>query len=234
MADRAGVPPAAWAGRSYAHLALPTPILDDPELALLDRAVCAQDGWLPVERRVGRPVLVRRWRRPRGGLLVLVVLGWYPLLTTLGSTGRPGPAGRRALARTVEAVRGAGGQPVPDAELAGWVRATRDRWALAVAARRRLDENLPLVEFRTCARCATWSAREVPHCRGCGHRFTSQEDLERDARGRSAGEVVAGATAELTALGRGEGLLPGLLPGQGGGQSTALPIAAGTPPKVVA
>ena len=234
MADDTGASPPVWAGGSYAHLALPSPILDDPELALFDRAVCAQDGWSPVERQVGRPVLVRRWQHPRGGLLVLVVLGWYPLLTTLGFTGRPGQAGRRALARVVDAVRDAGGHPVPDRELADWVRATRERWELAGAARRRMDQHLPLVEFRTCARCGTWSARQVPHCRGCGHRFTSQEDLERDARSRSAGEVVAGATAELTALGRGQGLLPGPTAGTDAARPPGPPVTTGTPGKVVA
>ncbi|HEX5495592.1 MAG TPA: hypothetical protein VFX70_13565 [Mycobacteriales bacterium] len=206
MAGQAVTVP-GWAGRSYAHLAMPVPVLGDTELTGLDRAVCARDGWRPVEERVSHPVLVRRWQRPAGGLLVLVTLGWYPLLVTVGSTGA-GRGGRRALARVTDAARAAGGLPVGDADLAGWVRATRERWARVVAARRRLDEHLPLTEFRACPRCPAWSAREVPHCRGCGHRFTSREDLERDARGRAARDVVAAATAELAGLGRGDGLFP--------------------------
>lgn len=207
MADQARTPATAWAGRCYVHFALPVPILDDAELALLDRTVGVRDGWLPVERQLGRPALLRRWQRPGGGLLVLVVLGWYPLLATL-TANRAGAAGRRGLARVTEAVRDAGGRPVGDAELAGWVRAAGQRWALVVAARRRLDDHLPLVEFRTCTRCPALSARHLPHCRGCGHRFTSQEDLERDARSRAARDAVLAASAELAALGRGEGLFP--------------------------
>jgi hypothetical protein len=208
MPDRAGAGAAAWAGRSYAHLALSVPFLGDAELALLDRAACAADGWRPADPGLTRPILLRRWQRPGGDLLVLVVLGWYPLLVTVGLAPKPRAAGRRALARLTEAVLTAGGRAVGDAELPGLVDAARRRWDTAVAAQRRLEEHRPFLEFRTCRMCPAWSALESPHCRGCGQRFTPADDVERDTRTRAARDVVAAAAAELAALGRGEGLLP--------------------------
>lgn len=209
MPDRVGAGATVWAGRSYAHLALSTPFLGDAEVALLDRATCAADGWRPVESELARPTLVRRWRSSGGELLVLVVLGWYPLLVTVGLAAKPRPAGRRALARLTEAVQAAGGRPISDSELPGLVDTARLRWTTAVAAQRRLEEHRPFLDFRTCRLCPAWSALEAPHCRGCGQRFSQADDVERDARARAAREIVARAAAQLTALGRGEGLLPG-------------------------
>lgn len=195
-----------WAGREYAHFAMPTPYLRAEDVALLDQATCAADDWRPVERALGQPVLVRRWQRPRGGLLVLVVLGWYPLLLTAGTADRAGAAGRRALRRVGDAVRGAGGRPIGDTELSQCVDAARGRWQAAVATQHLLEESRPYLEFRSCARCDDWSTLAAPHCRHCGHRFTSPEDMERDTRTRTAADVTARCTGQLVALGRGDGL----------------------------
>lgn len=233
MPDRAGGGAAVWAGRSYAHLALPAPFLGDAELALLDSAACAADGWRPADPGLHRPILLRRWQGPGRELLVLVVLGWYPLLLTAGLDPGPRPAGRRALTRLTDAVLAAGGRAVADAELPGLLATARLRWDAAVAAQRRLEEQRPFLEFRTCRSCPAWSALEAPHCRGCGQRFSPADDVARDDRTRTARDVVAAAAAELAALGRGEGLLPDwppALPQPGGGPPPTVPTPRGPDP----
>lgn len=214
MAARAGGMAGTWAHQSYAHLTLPVPVLGDAEVALVDRAVGDQDGWRPVAEDTSSvgPVLIRRWGRQRGGQLVLVVLGWYPVLFTVSDLGRTGRAGRRARGRIADAVLGAGGGRVADVDLAARVHEARQRWAAVVSTQRRLSTHLPLVDYRYCACCASWSATSASHCRGCGHRFTSQEDMDRDALARSARAAVARATVELAALGRGDDPSEGVPP----------------------
>lgn len=210
-------PEARWAGRSYAHFVLSAPLLGEPQIQTLDGAVCAKDGWQPVPAdddslvEQGGPVLSRRWRRGERELR-LSVLGWYPVLATIGSPGRATSSSRSALERVFTAVRIAGGRPISDEELPRCLTQVQARWEKAVDAQRRLEAIRPWLEFRECGQCGGWTGQASPHCRVCGHRFTSGEDVQRDERRRRAAGVVDECTAELTALGRGDGLLPGWPP----------------------
>ncbi|MGA8112725.1 MAG: hypothetical protein WCA46_03570, partial [Actinocatenispora sp.] len=86
-----------WTGRSYAHLLLPVPYLTGPAAELFDEAVGAADDWYPVDADAGLPELSRAWRRPEPSAdrLVLTVLGWYPLLVTIGVGGTHPSRGTR-------------------------------------------------------------------------------------------------------------------------------------------
>ncbi|WP_157181006.1 hypothetical protein [Actinopolymorpha alba] len=201
-----------WVGRSYGHLALPVPHLDDVHRDLLDRAVCGDGSWTVVnaegDSEPGLPVLRRQWRHASGDSLLLVVLGWYPLVLTVGAEGAASLKVRRAERRLVEAALAAGGLTVPDAELERVLTQCCERWEKAVAARRVLDEQRTWLECRFCRTCGAWSAYGVLHCRGCARRFAPADDAERDERGRAATEVSAAAERELASLGCGEGVFP--------------------------
>ncbi|SDT22376.1 hypothetical protein [Actinopolymorpha singaporensis] len=216
-----------WVGRSYAHLVLPVPHLDERHRELFDRAVHGQadgDGDDGGEIRAGRgdrtwqvvnaeadaepglPVLRRQWRHPGGDSLLLVVLGWYPLVVTVGPESAASIRARRALRRVVDAVRSAGGRTVPDADLSRVLARSRERWERAVALRQVIEERRTWLEARHCRGCGEWSAYGVLHCRGCARRFAPADDAERDERGRIAAEESARAERELAELGSGAGL----------------------------
>lgn len=196
---------ATWAGRSYAHLALPVPFLADVDVALFDGAICADEGWQPVENSLSQPVMLRRWRYGNR-MLVLVVLGWYPLTVTLGVAQKGGAPARRALRRVRTAVHERGGRDIGDAELTTAVAAARARYAEAVATQRELARQQSRLGYRDCTICRSWSAFDLPHCRSCGHRFTPAEDVRRDEEHGAAQEALTRCSARLDFLGRGEGL----------------------------
>lgn len=193
-----------WVGRGYAHLAVPRPHLDEEYLHTLDRAVLEDHGWRPVDATT--PVLFRRWRHERGGTLLAVVVGWYPLLLSVGTDGRMKGRVRRAKDRVVDAAVRAGGRRIADRELPRAVAQGQDRWRQAVQARAAAEQQQALTERRRCGHCGVWSAAEVVHCAACGRRFSGQDDTERDEAGRSARETIVKAGDELERLGRGEGL----------------------------
>lgn len=199
-------PSGRWVGRSYAHLVLPRPHLDEECLGLLDEAVRSEPGWRVVDPHTPPPLLFRRWRHERGATVVAVVLGWYPLVLTVGTDRRASTRVRRARQRVVDAVVGAGGRTVADRELERLVERTRERWQRAIAAHAAVERQLALTERRYCPRCGAWSVYSAVHCSGCGARFTAADDTDRDARGRAAGEVMARAQEELARLGGGDGL----------------------------
>lgn len=194
-----------WVGRSYAHVVLPRPQVDESCCALLDEAVLHEPGWRVVDPQAPPPVLFRRWRHDRGATLLVVVLGWYPMALTVGSDQRAGARVRRAKQRIVDASLRAGGRVVADRELERLLGRAPDRWQRAVAAHAAIERQLALTERRQCG-CGTWSAYAAVHCSGCGSRFGPHADAERDERGRTAGEQIARAQEELQSLGRGNGL----------------------------
>jgi hypothetical protein len=193
---------------------MPTPHLDEEHRAVLDRAVCADPAWQVAEPHAdadhepGVPVLHRQWRHTGGASLLLVVLGWYPLVVTVGAGNGPLAKVRRVERTLVDAVVAAGGRVVADADLDGVLDLCRQRWERAVAARQVIERQRTWLECRQCAACGAWSAYGVVHCRGCRRRFAPADDAQRDERGRAAAEVVAAAERELAALGRGEGIFP--------------------------
>lgn len=209
----------AWAGRSYAHLVLPYAYLDDERCASMDRAVIdagtdpgADVGtpgeWQVVEDGAPEPRLVRSWRHRSGTSMTLLVLGWYPLLVTVGpGSGRRGvsPA-RKAERRLVEAAVRDGGRAVPDRDLDRLVTAAASRWDRVLQARQQVEQQRIRVESRRCASCGSASDFGAVHCRACGRRFGADEDAERDEGAREAGAVIKRAQQELASLGRGEGL----------------------------
>ncbi|MFD2079471.1 hypothetical protein SAMN05421678_115199 [Actinopolymorpha cephalotaxi] len=224
-----------WVGRSYAHLVLPVPHLDERHRELLDRAVRGQAGrdtdhgddghdsgtgeirpgrgdrtWQVVNAEAdaepGLPVLRRQWRHPGGDSLLLVVLGWYPLVVTVGPEQAASIRARRALRRVVDAARAAGARTLPDADLSRVLAQSRERWERAVALRQVIEERRTWLECRHCGGCGEWSAYGVLHCCGCARRFAPADDAERDERGRVAAEESARAERELAELGSGAGL----------------------------
>lgn len=194
-----------WVGRAYAHLVLPRPYADESCCALFDDAVSRESGWRVVDPQAPPPVLYRRWRHERGATLLVVVLGWYPVTLTVGSDQRAGGRVRRAKQRIVDASLRVGGRAVADRELERLLGRVHERWQRAVVAHSAIERQLAGTESRQCG-CGTWSAYAAVHCSGCGARFGSHDDAERDERGRSAGEQIARAREELQSLGRGDGL----------------------------
>lgn len=224
-----------WVGRSYAHLVLPVPHLDERHRELLDRAVRGQAGragadgddgdvgdvggirpgrgertWQVVNAEAdaepGLPVLRRQWRHPGGDSLLLVVLGWYPLVVTVGPESAASIRARRALRRVVDAALSAGARTLPDSDLSRVLAQSRERWERAVALRQVIEERRTWLECRHCRGCGEWSAYGVLHCRGCARRFAPADDAERDEHGRVAAEESARAERELAELGSGAGL----------------------------
>lgn len=202
-----------WVGRSYAHLVLPVPSLTDELLAELSGRL-STDGWQPVtEKAAGDnaenaegPVLVRRWRHDSAGVLAVAVLGWYPLIATAGTDGRPTRRLRRAVRTVTEIALASGGRLVGDAELAGAVAGCADRWRKAVEARRVIEANRRRLEFRQCSSCGAWSAYGDVRCRECERRFSPADDTARDQQGAQAAAATAEAERTLGELARGEGL----------------------------
>ncbi|WP_203963210.1 hypothetical protein [Actinocatenispora thailandica] len=190
-----------WTGRHYVHLLLPVPYLTEPAAAVLDDAVTAADGWRPYPDP--DPAGARRWHRgPAAGTLRLAVLGWYPLLVTVGAEPAGGRPARRALGRLTEAALAVDGRPLSDAELPGRLRAATDRGAAAAdlherAARARLD-----LTRRRCPACPAISDRLATHCGGCDRRFTGADDERRDADHRGAARHLHHLAAELDRLAR--------------------------------
>jgi hypothetical protein len=183
-----------WAGRSYAHLILPTPYLAPAHLTALDAAVTAADDWrraVPAAGPAGVPLLGVAWQRGTGrraATLRLAVLGWYPLLVTAG-VDRADPAGRRALRRLVAAATRAGARPVPDTELPARVAAAPDRWRRAATLLAEAADHATTLTTRDCRTCDVRSLHAATHCQGCGRRFTTLDDQSRDehaSRARAA------------------------------------------------
>jgi hypothetical protein len=206
------LPRKPWVGRSYAHLVLPVPHLDDRHRDLLDDAVAEAGGWQVLgdegDTGPGLPVLRRRWRHPAGDCLLLVVLGWYPLVVTIGPEGSPALRKRRGQRRLLEAAEAAGARTLPDADLDRVLTQCRLRWEQALAARQVIEEQRTWLECRFCEGCGAWSAYGVLHCRGCSRRFAPADDADRDERGRVAAEETARAEERLAELGSGAGLFP--------------------------
>lgn len=198
-----------WVGRSYLHLVFPAPALDARNLRLLDDTL-GDLGWSvssDQQTPAGQPVLTRRWTQGENAL-VLIVLGWYPLLVTIGAEGRANGRVRQAERRIAEAVVAAGGREVADRELEEAVTRCRERWPEALAARRVIEEHSKWLECRLCRACGAWSAYGALHCRGCARRFAPEDDAERDEQGRAAAAATAEAEQRLAELGRGEGMFP--------------------------
>ncbi|GIL28422.1 hypothetical protein NUM_36760 [Actinocatenispora comari] len=190
-----------WTGRHYAHLLLPVPYLTEPAVAVLDAAVTAADGWRPYDD--ADPVLARRWHRhPAAGTLRLAVLGWYPLLVTVGADPAGGRAGRRALARLAEAALSVDGRPLSDAELPGRLRAAADRGAAAADLHERAAAERAELTRRRCPACPAISDRLATHCGGCDRRFTGADDERRDAAHRAASDRLHRLGTELDRLAR--------------------------------
>lgn len=216
-------PSTRWVGRSYAHFVLPTPQLTLESAELFDRAICVVDGWRSLEERPIFPITMLRWVRPKA-LLILAVVGFCPTLVTVsGMRAKTGDAGmatparfagtgnrrtRDAFIRITDAVSRNGGRVVTDEELSQTVGALQQRSANAVALESRVLAQQFYVDYRGCDKCRTWSGNDASHCRTCGHRFDSTEDLKRDAQTRSAKDIISQCEKQLTALGRGEGLFP--------------------------
>ncbi|GAB3415701.1 hypothetical protein [Flindersiella endophytica] len=203
-----------WVGRSYVHLVFPVPALDADRIALLDGSL-AESGWqvVPDNRPAGddSPILNRRWSNGQS-VLLLVVLGWYPLLVTIGAEGSSlfgNSRVRKAERRLVEASVAAGAREVADRELDYTVSQLRARWPQAVAARSAIEEHGRWLECRGCRSCGAWSAYGALHCRGCARRFAPEDDSERNERGQAAAAATAAAEQQLRSLGRGDGLFAG-------------------------
>lgn len=194
-----------WVGRSYAHVVLSRPYVDDATRALLDGAVRREPGWRAVDPESPPPLLYLRWRHERGASLLAVVLGWYPLVVTVGSDVRAGARIRQARDRVVEAALADGGRVVADRELERTLGRSRERWQRAAAAHVTIEREVALTERRQC-RCGGWSTYAAVHCSSCGARFSAADDATRDERGRAAAEAIARAEEELAALARGDGL----------------------------
>lgn len=199
-------PHRVWVGRTYAHVALPRAHVDDACVELLDAAVGTEAGWYPVDPVTTPPVLYRRWRHERGGTLVAIVVGWYPLLLTIGTDGWSRPRVRRARQHVVDAVLQAGGRAIADRDLDRVIGQSRQRWDRAVALHTEGQAQQELLERRRCGRCGCWSAYSASHCSRCGGRFTGADDAERDEQGRRAEEAMARASDELAELARGAGM----------------------------
>lgn len=199
---------ALWVSRYHMHFVLPTALLGLEELVLLDQAVCGSaGGWQPTGSPASEPVLSRGWRAATGESVRLTVLGCYPVLATLGAPCVQRRFGCEAIARVARAVPMAGGRLISDADLPRWVTGVGDRWARVVQVARELQQARRRLDFRYCA-CQAWTGYDAPHCRGCGHRFTPAQDLERDETRRHAARVVDDREVTLRALGRGEELVP--------------------------
>lgn len=221
-----------WVGRSYLHLVFPMPALDDDSLRLLDDTL-GDLGWVvssDQQTSPGEPVLTRRWTQGEHAL-VLIVLGWYPLLVTIGSEGRANGRVRQAERRLAETVVAAGGREVADRELEEAAHRCRERWPEALAARRVIEDHSRWLECRLCRACGAWSAYGALHCRGCARRFAPEDDAERDERGRAAAAATAEAEQRLAELGRGDGMFPdwpAVAPEPAGG-TAGPPTEAGPP-----
>jgi hypothetical protein len=190
-----------WTGRHYAHLLLPVPYLTEPAVAMLDVAVTAADDWRPDDD--ADPTLARLWhRQPAAGTLRLAVLGWYPLLVTVGADPDGGRAGRRALARLAEAALSVDGRPLSDAELPGRLRAAVDRGRAAADLHERAARERAGLARRRCPACPAISDRLATHCGGCDRRFTGADDERRDADHHAAIQRLHHLAAELDRLAR--------------------------------
>jgi hypothetical protein len=196
-----------WAGRSYAHVVLPAPYLRDADVAWLDRVVCREPEWAPADRDRPGVRVSREWVGPdEDDELLLVVLGFYPVLATVG--GSETRAARRVIERLVQEVEGAGGQLVGDRDLSGWIATLSDRWDQVLEAEEEIEQMQVWLEFAQCRNCKELTSRAAPSCRGCGHRFTGEERAEHDRRREQAQKAIEDARARHTAATGGWGLLP--------------------------
>ena len=196
-----------WLARSYAHVVLPAPFLTDEWLSIMDSAVTGKGSWRiaePVE--TSGPVLLRRWQRKRGGGLLLVVVGWYPAVVTVGAVKLATPSVRRATRRVVAAVVAKGARRVGDVELPAVLEAAGPRWQSVVDAWLHREQGQRWMRQRQCGRCGAWSAFAARHCTQCVTGFGSAEDADRDERARQATMVAARGSDELAGLARGQGL----------------------------
>lgn len=193
-----------WTGRSYAHLVLPTPSVTTAQLSALHAAVTAADGWQldRPERSAAVPPLGVLWRHGdgrRANTLRLVVLGWYPLLVTAG-LDRADLTGRKALSRLVTAAVRAGARPVPDTELADRVAAAPGRWARAALLLAEAAGHAADLTARDCPGCHTRSLHLATHCQGCGRRFTTLDDQQRDGQAGDARTALSTCRNTLLSL----------------------------------
>lgn len=196
-----------WVG-SYVHFALPAALLGDDQVALLDDAVRGDGGWRPVIVERSEPLLTRQWEHAASGEeLVLAVLGFFPLLATLGAPVTAGKPTAEAFERVAAALAPAGAAAIGDAQLPWWIDTVRGRWESACTLRRRIDELHVWLVFAQCPNCEQLTHRQAPHCRACGHRATDAEQAAADAQRDQAHAELARVRAELDALARGEGLI---------------------------
>lgn len=186
----------AW----YAHFLLPRPTFGPEERAVFSSAL-APAGWTPDS--TGESALSQRWQRAPGVGLAAHTLGWFPLLVTAGPLGRPRRAHRAAIAALDDAVRRAGGRAMSDRELADYLPQARERWQLALAEQRRIDQAARALDSRQCPRCGIWADPLATHCPGCEHRYTTADDAARDGAARRAAETIRTAEVRLAELGRG-------------------------------
>ena len=186
----------AW----YAHFLLPRPTFGPPERDVF-RAALAPAGW--TADTAGESALTQRWERSPGVALAVHTLGWFPLLLTAGPVGRPRRPHRAAVAALAEAVRRVGGRAMSDRELADYLPQARERWQLALAEQRRIDQAARALDARQCPRCGVWADPPATHCPGCEHRFTPADDAARDGSARRAAETIRTAEVRLAELGRG-------------------------------
>jgi hypothetical protein len=185
--------------RQHTHLLLPHASLDAPQRALFEVAL-RPAGWIadPDENST----MSLRWRRDHAALRVQT-LGWFPLLVTVGPIGKPAAVHRDAAARLTAAVLAGGGKSFTDRQLVEYLPQAQLRWQRALMERQRLSTAERLLQARRCSYCGTWSDLSATHCAGCGRRFTSADDAERDTTVSRATATVKEAETALAELARG-------------------------------
>lgn len=185
--------------RQHTHLLLPHASLDAPQRALFEVAL-RPAGWIadPDEN----PNMSLRWQRGHAGLR-LQILGWFPLLVTVGPIGKASGVHRDAAARLTAAVLAGGGKSFTDRQLVEYLPQAHLRWQRALLERRRLSTAERMLKARRCSYCGTWSDMSATHCAGCRRRFTAADDAERDTVVSRATATVEEAEAALTELARG-------------------------------
>ena len=210
----------AWVGRRYAHVALPGAFPTSATIDLLDRAIAAEGGWHPVADHQSAGVLLSRvWRHERSGAeLLLMVLGYYPVVMSICRSEQSGHGGlltrirgsgsaRRALRRVQDAVTQAGGWAVRDADLASSLSQSLEGWRRVIHTERCIGEESRHLTHRSCSRCGAWSRYAASRCRACDHPFAVQDDMTRDARKKIAYQKIRQYRTEITALGQGKAAL---------------------------
>lgn len=193
--------------RRYAHLLLPQASLGEPQRRLFDASL-QPAGWV-ADPSVPSGMSLQ-WSR-KGDLLRLQTLGWFPLLMTVGPVGKATRGHRDAVARLVSSVRADGGRTLTDRQLVDYLPQAEGRWQRALTERRRIARAERFIEARKCSLCAAWVDHGATHCVACRHRFTADEDSEREDTIGNAKSTITSAEKILSDLARGV-LLDGLDP----------------------